>query len=85
MQITKYFDCIVDGNNIINTKPNPEVFIKAQEKLEINKQDCLIVEDALSGIIAATNANIDSVAFNISEENNAKYNIKNILELIEII
>ena len=47
------FDAIVDGNNISNSKPHPEVFLKAAEKINIDINDCLVIEDAFSGIDAA--------------------------------
>lgn len=53
-----FFDVIVDGNDIKNSKPDPGVFLKAQEQLNINKEFCLVVEDAESGIDAAYNGNI---------------------------
>lgn len=48
-----YFDAISDGTNITHSKPNPEVFLKAAEMLGEAPSDCLVVEDALAGIIAA--------------------------------
>lgn len=44
-----FFDAISDGNNIVNSKPNPEVFLKAAEFLGLTPADCLVVEDAVSG------------------------------------
>jgi beta-phosphoglucomutase len=48
-----YFDAISDGTNITNSKPDPEVFLKAAEMIGEKPKDCLVVEDALSGIEAA--------------------------------
>lgn len=48
-----FFDAISDGNNIVNTKPDPEVFLKAAQMLGLPPQDCLVVEDAQAGILAA--------------------------------
>jgi beta-phosphoglucomutase len=48
-----YFDAISDGTNITNSKPDPEVFLKAAEMLGEQPADCLVVEDALAGIEAA--------------------------------
>jgi beta-phosphoglucomutase len=44
-----YFDAESDGNNITHSKPDPEVFCKAAQFLGLEPQDCLVVEDALSG------------------------------------
>lgn len=48
-----YFDAISDGTNIVHSKPDPEVFLKAAEFLGLDPADCLVVEDALAGIDAA--------------------------------
>ena len=55
-----YFDAVSDGNNITRSKPDPEVFQKAAEMLSVLPEECLVVEDALSGVEAATNANMAS-------------------------
>ncbi len=54
-----FFDAVSDGNNIQYSKPNPEVFLKAAKYLNINPKDCLIVEDARSGVAAAIAGDID--------------------------
>ena len=46
------FDFISDGNNIKNSKPDPEVFLKAAIGIGLTPADCLIVEDAVSGVEA---------------------------------
>ena len=45
----EYFDAISDGNNITRSKPDPEVFLKAAEFVNTPPEDCLVVEDAVSG------------------------------------
>lgn len=48
-----YFPVIVDGSRIARSKPDPEVFQKAADTLNIPYGDCLVVEDAVSGVQAA--------------------------------
>lgn len=48
-----YFDAISDGTNITNSKPDPEVFLKAAQFLNLKPEECLVVEDAIAGIDAA--------------------------------
>ncbi|MCT4564961.1 MAG: beta-phosphoglucomutase [Maledivibacter sp.] len=55
IQLEKYFDAIVDGNNISKGKPDPEVFMKAARAIEVLPQNCLVVEDAEAGVKAAIN------------------------------
>ncbi|MCD8019862.1 MAG: beta-phosphoglucomutase [Clostridiales bacterium] len=55
-----YFDAISDGTNITRSKPDPEVFLKAAAFLGFDPKDCLVVEDAESGIDAAAAGGFDS-------------------------
>ncbi|MDO5422747.1 MAG: beta-phosphoglucomutase [Eubacteriales bacterium] len=51
--LTGVFDAVSDGNLITHSKPNPEVFLKAAELLEVSPVECCVVEDAFAGIDAA--------------------------------
>lgn len=51
--LSDFFDAISDGTNIVNSKPDPEVFLKAAAFLHLSPEDCLVVEDAKAGIEAA--------------------------------
>jgi beta-phosphoglucomutase len=48
-----YFDVISDGTNITKSKPDPEVFVYACNQLGLKNEECCVVEDAISGLIAA--------------------------------
>ncbi len=50
---SSYFDAIADGNEIKNSKPDPEVFLLAAKKLKVDAENCLVVEDADAGVEAA--------------------------------
>lgn len=51
--ITDLFDVIIDGNGVTHPKPDPEVFLNGAKALALAPSDCLVFEDALSGIAAA--------------------------------
>ena len=57
-----YFDAVSDGNNITNSKPDPEVFLKAADMLGITYSECMIVEDADAGIEAGRSAGMKTVS-----------------------
>ena len=50
--LEEMFDAVSDGNGLEKFKPDPEVFLKAAEKLGMEPKDCLVVEDAVAGIDA---------------------------------
>ena len=55
-KIENEFDAIVCGDDITNSKPDPEIFLKAAQKLSVNPENCVVVEDSPSGIKAAYGA-----------------------------
>jgi beta-phosphoglucomutase len=59
--IRHYFDVMVDGNMIIHTKPDPEIFLLAARKLSVPPQACLVFEDAEAGVVAAVRAGMKCV------------------------
>ena len=85
------FDYIVTGDKIINSKPNPEIFIKAANLMNININDCLIVEDSPKGIEAAYSSGAQScfvpdlVKTNQNILSKATFHKNNLLEVIQLI
>lgn len=57
-----YFSLIYSKGAAKELKPHPEIHYKILEKLKVQKEDCLIIEDSLIGIEAANNAGIDVVS-----------------------
>jgi len=47
------FNVIICGDEVVNSKPNPEIFLKAAEKLEADPKNCIVLEDSPAGIEAA--------------------------------
>lgn len=75
--IIGYFDAIVDGNDVTNAKPDPEVFVQAAQLLGVDNKDAIVFEDSVAGVQAANNAGMTSVG--IGDENilhEAKYIFK---------
>ena len=48
-----YFDAVADGNDLTKSKPDPEVFLIAAQRLGVLPENCLVVEDADAGVEAA--------------------------------
>ena len=55
------FDAVADGNDIQNSKPDPEVFLVAAQKLGEDPAACVVVEDAYAGLEAAKRAGMKAV------------------------
>ena len=56
--IWDYFDVTVCGDDVENTKPSPDIYLRAIEKLNLLPENCLAVEDSLNGIKSATCAGL---------------------------
>ena len=50
--LTPFFDGIVTGDEIERGKPHPDIYLRAADKLGVAVNECLVIEDALSGIAA---------------------------------
>lgn len=75
--LLSYFDAVVDGNDVTNAKPDPEVFLMAAKLLNIKPEDSIVFEDSVAGVQAANIGNMTSVG--IGEANTlheAKYIFK---------
>lgn len=84
--IYEFFDAVSDGNNIAKPKPDPEVFVKAADMLGLENRQCLVVEDAVSGVLAAAAAKMDCAAVgDAAKRNIATYNIESFDRLEEIV
>ncbi len=63
---SELFDALACGNDVTHKKPAPDLFLLAADRLGIAPADCLVIEDALSGIAAARAAGMDCVAISSS-------------------
>ncbi|OAB25183.1 beta-phosphoglucomutase [Flavobacterium fryxellicola] len=59
--LLSYFDAIVDGNDVTNAKPDPEVFLMAAKLLKVNPEHSIVFEDSVAGVQAANIAKMISV------------------------
>lgn len=57
-KITEFFDDSICGDEVSKGKPNPEVFLKSCQKLGVNVDEAIVLEDSEAGIQASYDANI---------------------------
>ena len=91
-KLSAFFDTVVTGEEVQNGKPHPDIYLRAAEKLGAAPEECLVIEDALSGIAAAKAANMRVVAIPDTRfvdpreyETAADYLLENLSELPPLI
>jgi HAD superfamily hydrolase (TIGR01509 family) len=57
-----YFHAIVTGEDVQRGKPNPDIYLKAAQKLNVEPKYCLVVEDSLAGVQAGKSAGMPVAA-----------------------
>lgn len=88
--IAKYLSVVLSSIDVNNTKPNPEIYFTAINKLKIDAKYCYIFEDSANGLQAAikTKANIIGVVGELNEltlkKLGAYATIKNLSDILEI-
>ena len=59
--IRQYFDAIIVGSMVSESKPSPQIFLKAAEKLNAHPDKCVVFEDSIMGLQAGNNARMKVV------------------------
>lgn len=60
------FNTIISGEEVKEKKPSPEIYLKAAQRIGIPPERCVVVEDAVNGIISAQTAGMKSIAITTS-------------------
>ena len=89
-EIASYFDTVVDCTEAGAGKPDPAIFLLAQKKLGVPKENCVIVEDSANGIQAATASGMFCIAFNgpgseHQDQSAANWRISHFSEITEML
>lgn len=81
-----FFDAVADGCDIRHSKPDPEVFLLAAQRLEVPPGRCLVVEDAWAGIEAACLGGMDSAAIGDARKHpHRTYELARFSDLLRIV
>ena len=84
--MAQYFHAVSDGNNITRSKPDPEVFLKAAEYLNLQPCECIVVEDSEAGIDAGNAGGFVTVGIGCAEQyKKTKHPIKSLAELLKLV
>ncbi|HCL01792.1 MAG TPA: beta-phosphoglucomutase [Lachnoclostridium phytofermentans] len=83
--LQNFFDVVVDGNMIKYSKPDPEVFVKAAQKLGYESDECLVVEDAAAGVQSAISGGFDCAGIGqAAKAEGITYSLQSLCDLITI-
>ena len=77
LKIDHFFDVVIDGNGVNHPKPHPEVFLNGAKALSLAPAECIVFEDAASGITAAKAGGFITIAVgnpNIAEMADTYFN-----------
>ncbi|RDY29004.1 HAD family phosphatase [Romboutsia weinsteinii] len=73
-EIHKYFDKLITGESVPKSKPFPDVFLKAAKELNVEPEECIVIEDSKSGVSAAKSANMKCIGFKNIDSGNQDLN-----------
>jgi beta-phosphoglucomutase len=79
LNIRHYFTAIISADDVELSKPNPETYLKAAEKLYVPVTDCIVFEDVPKGAESALNAGMNAVILTTTHQQHEFDAYKNIL------
>ena len=81
------FDAIVCGDDVEKGKPSPDIFLKAAKEIDVEPENCFVVEDSPAGIKAAFSGGMKGIHvedLKVADEDILKYCQKNFKNLQEV-
>jgi beta-phosphoglucomutase len=61
LELRRFFQAVVTAADVSKGKPDPEIFLKSAEKLDVEPKNCIVFEDAIGGFEAAHRAGMKSI------------------------
>lgn len=89
--IDTYFDSFTTANDVVHSKPNPQIYLLAAKKLNSAPKECVVIEDAVNGVLAAKRAGMRCIGITNTfpkqtlEEAGADYVVDDISGIIKLI
>jgi beta-phosphoglucomutase len=82
LNLRNLIDAIVSADDVANSKPHPETFLKCARMLDVTPEDCLVFEDAPKGVESAQNAGMDCLVITTMHQPEEFNSYKNIIGFI---
>lgn len=87
--LSDVFDFVISGEELNESKPNPEIFLKSVSGLSLTPDTCLIIEDSYNGVLAANRAKVSVVGYKhieyTADLSSADFVVDNLLDIVNII
>lgn len=83
LNIRHYFNALVSADEVVNSKPDPETWIRCAEKLGVSPKECLVFEDAPKGVESARDAGMDCVVITTMHSKEDFNEYDNVLSFIK--
>ena len=88
-KIRDFFDFVVSGEQFVHSKPDPEIYFHVMKALEVQPEECLIIEDSTYGVTAAHRAGAHVIAIRDDrfcfDQSLADYQINSLEEVLQYI
>jgi beta-phosphoglucomutase len=81
--IRHYFDALISADDVSNSKPHPETYLKCAHALSMKPHECLVFEDAPKGVECAVNAKMQAIVIKGIHEKNEFDGYENIVQFID--
>ena len=62
------FEYVITGDQVKETKPNPEIYLKVSKDMKVDPRNCLVIEDSLNGVKSARSAGMEVIAVNVQRK-----------------
>jgi beta-phosphoglucomutase len=83
LKIRHYFDTIITADDVLQSKPHPETYLRAAEKLGVAPEECIVFEDTPKGVEAAYNAGMQAVVLTTTHEHHEFAQYPNVILYIK--
>lgn len=87
LNIKEYFDCMISGQMIEHGKPSPDIYLLAQQCIDLPLDSLIVIEDSPAGIQAGQSAGMFTIGYKgseiIQDTSKANLEVKNYTELIQ--
>ncbi|MBI4453562.1 HAD family phosphatase [Candidatus Woesearchaeota archaeon] len=86
-----YFDSFTTANDVVHSKPNPQIYLLAAKRLNSSPKECVVIEDAINGVISAKRAGMKCIGVTNTfqkqklKEAGADYVVENLTELPKLL